>query len=175
MLTRIKIDKIKSYIEVEGEQEFVEKIYQDFRADNTPQKSEYTSTRLWIMLTLVLIILVGVVLFLRVGDIVLFSSFLSHKIIFGIVAGLFGLLLRNIYFIGKKEQAGKNLWVQYIIKYPLFIVFSSLFVFSILNLNDKIEQSYLFYSFALPLNIYIGLETYHVTEWLEKLMQKYLT
>ena len=174
-MTKIKTDKTNSYIEIEGEQEFVEKTYRDFKKFGASQeKREYTIARIGIMAILILVIIIGLSLFLTNTDTTWLSHLFSYKVLFGFIVGLFGLLFTNINFIGKKEQANKNLWFQYLIKYPLFIISSSLFVFSILNLNDKIGQSYLFYSFTIPINILVGLETYRVTILLENWLKEFI-
>ncbi|MEK9147537.1 MAG: hypothetical protein AAB593_01345, partial [Patescibacteria group bacterium] len=98
----------------------------------------------------------------------------SDKYLFGMIAGIVGLILRNFIWFSENYPEKKAKWVvfTYLIPYPLFIVLSSLLISSVLLLNDKIESSpYLFFAFALPLNIYIGFATYEALEFLKNLIK----
>ncbi len=100
----------------------------------------------------------------------------NQRYIVSVFAGLFGLFLRNLhYLVGDHppEKKGKYLETTYIFQYIPFIILSSALIFAILSLNTKIEnQSNLFYAFAVPLNIFIGLEAYRSIEFLIGLIFK---
>ena len=127
-----------------------------------------------------------IILFILIFEIVLFFFntyygwgliFQIDQYLFGILAGIFGLFLRNLFWLfgNKLESSGKNVLRTYLLNYQIFIVLSSIFISSILILilNDKIKDSpYLFFTFVLPLNIYVGLEVYNALTFIKGMFGK---
>lgn len=166
-MARIKAGKAGSFIEVEGEQRFVEEIYQDFLREPA---EDYKKVRQCITIFLLMIFVIAfVVASLSIGE-------CWSKIIFGFSAGLVGLIARNLTFMsgGIIEKPGKNLCLSYL-AYLLFVVASSLLIFGFLDNSVRISTStkpYLFYVFLLPLNFYVGLMAYSAIEFLNRILNK---
>lgn len=170
MVTKIKTDKYKNIIEVEGEQDFVKEIYQDFFSKQK-QSENYQKDRKYIAIFLFIISIVTFV-----SAFYIYDEFLK-KIFFGFTAGLVGLNVRNIIFLSgiMEEKPRKKLYWSYL-AYFLFVVASSLLIFGLLNLSVKITTTTpdLFYFFLIPLNFYIGLITYSAIDFLKSMVNKNL-
>ncbi|MBI1838937.1 MAG: hypothetical protein HYR95_01390 [Candidatus Colwellbacteria bacterium] len=165
MTTRIKADKTKSIIEIEGEEKFVERIYNDFVKE--PLKQDYTAERTRI--SIILSLLIPFLLVLS-SDNNLFLLFSDSKVFIGFAIGFVGLLTRNTIFMSGSipEKSGKRLWLAYL-AYSLFIIASSLLIYGVLSIYPKSIEPHLFYAFLLPLNFYIGLMTYSVIEFFDRI------
>lgn len=136
---------------------------------------KYTITRFLIALILVVEIMLGVKVILADASFWNDLEFPLDKYLFGTIAGFSGLFLRNCYWLfgNQTESIGKNLWLTYLIQYQLFIILSSILISSVLMLSDKVEtSSYLFFAFALPLNVYVGLETYKAFDLIKDIIRK---
>lgn len=140
-------------------------------------ETENYETRRWsIFFAFIAILIVGIITLLDVDFKSVYVFLSSQKYLTGFFAGLFGLLLRNIYWIigdHPPEKRGKYLEATYVFQYPFFIALSSILIFAILNLNYKIEtHPDLFYAFAIPLNIYLGYGAYGTLDFLKGLIGK---
>lgn len=100
------------------------------------------------------------------------------KYLFAILFGLLGLFVRNWkWLLGyySENKQGKNLVSIYLFDYQIFVLLSSILISSVLMLNSKIETSpYLFFTFAVPLNVYIGFTTYQAFDFLKGMISKYI-
>lgn len=138
---------------------------------------KYKKYRIFIAVILILevILILKIIIFCN-WNLSLISGFPIEKFLFGILAGILGLLLRDfvwLFGIKTENQPGKNLWLTYLFQYQLFTILSSILISSVLMLNGTIENSsYLFFTFALPLNIYIGLEAYQALDFLKGIVGK---
>lgn len=170
-MTRIKIDRNKNFIELDGEGDFVKdfakKQCDDFEKTEKTE-TNYKEDRKNISLILAILFLVLLAIFLYYNCENNSSFVFISRIILGFAAGIVGLFTRNLIFLsgGIKEKSGKDLYRSYL-AHSLFTFFSSLLIFSILEL--KISTSDLFYTFLLPLNFYVGLMTYAVFDLLNKI------
>lgn len=160
MITKIKTNKARSFIEVEGEQEFVEKTYKEFPTNE--KKEDYGPIRKCISFLLIAVIII------LVFTVFLFINGCWDKIILGFTAGLAGLFTRNLVFMSGsiEEKPGKKLLFSYS-AYLLFIFASTLLILGLLKLY--LSNPDLFYFFLLPLNFYVGLMTYSV---IDKILDK---
>lgn len=139
------------------------------------ESREYTITRAIILLVLIAEIVISIKILLCDTGFGFSSYFPFNKYLFGILAGIFGLFLRNCYWLfgDHSESKGKNLWLTYLLQYQFFVILSSILISSVLLLSDKIGASpYLFFTLALPLNIYIGLETYRALDLIKDIIRK---
>ena len=98
------------------------------------------------------------------------------KYIFAILFDLLGLFVRNwkwLFGYYSENKQGKNLLSIYLVDYQIFVLLSSILVSSTLMLNSKIEtSSYLFFTFSMPLNVYIGFTAYQAFDFLKGLISK---
>ena len=163
MVSKIKIDKTKAFIEVEGEEEFVEKIYTEFCSEESPE--DYQKPRLYILAALLILCV----------SFVFFHFYINRPwsgIALGFTAGFIGLIARNLTFMSGNvtEKPGKNLYFSYI-AYGLFIVASSLLIFGLLDFYSY-KTLLNFYFFFLPLNFYVGLLAYSAISGIDSVLDK---
>ncbi|OGI60532.1 hypothetical protein A2641_03290 [Candidatus Nomurabacteria bacterium RIFCSPHIGHO2_01_FULL_37_25] len=171
-MTKIKIDKNKNIIEIEGEEKSIKKFIKE-QCENWDKKKDYKPERdkvsKWLVSIIIALFLFALVILCPWNFIIDFT--LIGWFVLSLATGLLGLLVRNFIFIssGFKEKSGKDIELAYF-SYSIFILFSSLLIFVIFNENISEPKSILFYHLLPSINFFVGLMTYSIISFFEKIL-----
>ena len=162
-MTKIKTDKNRNFLEVEGEQEFVKEIYDKF---STSLKQNCCNERVLIgIVYLLLFIILSLMsvstswrVFIFYGDNQIndLYKFLG-RIFFVFYFTLLGTSLRAFKF----SEIGNVLpWRAYFLEYPNIDIITTFIIFSSVNLVVENQHGFIFYTLSAPLAIVAGFGGY---------------
>ncbi|MDO8530269.1 MAG: hypothetical protein Q7S10_02585 [bacterium] len=166
-MPKIKRRKAGDLIEIEGEQDFVEKKYKDF-LDEHEYKYHWSNPRILVGFFYLILFIIGLIAMGSWSDSVFYNDSritelpkILGRISFVFTFTLFGMSLRAF----KWSEIGKVLpWRAYFFEYLLISLMATLVIFSGVSLAIPNEFGYFFYTFGAPLAIVAGFRGYKTLE-----------
>lgn len=81
---------------------------------------------------------------------------IGNRLLAVIIFGFVGISIRSFRMINRKESPFWIIVLDYFVRYPITVSVISFFIFSFLSMNEKISNSYLFYTFSFPISFIVG-------------------